>query len=125
MAGVINSLYVTRIPEELTAQAYMAQAVAQIRMRYPDAKPFRGKSADMFVQSKGGVNLPQVYRARLDITDNGRKLMTKVQTARVGPWLVKMRTTGPTEPEMVTDLVSEVSFSTVLGRITGVLGGPG
>lgn len=109
---IITTLYVTRFPPEFTVHQQLEGAVAAIKQRLPDARPYTGQSAD--ARSDG---LPEILSARFEFgADEGRRL-TKVQLSKVGPWTLKLRTTGPLEPPMATDLMSEINFAAVLTEL--------
>ncbi len=95
------TLYFTRYPEQPSAEEDMKMAVGAILRRLPDAKPHQGNL------SIASSDLGEPLWAGFDIVVSGREMFTFVAVQKHGPWMVKVRATGPREDaDVISTLAS-------------------
>ncbi|MBX9574862.1 MAG: hypothetical protein K2X07_04410 [Caulobacteraceae bacterium] len=95
------TLYFTRYPDQPSAEDDMDLAVGAILRRLPDAKPHTG---ELPIASS---DLGEPLWAGFDIVVSGREMFTFVAVQKHGPWMVKVRATGPrNEAEAISTLAS-------------------
>ena len=122
--GVSTTLYATRYARPVSVDDAFDDAIRGIAASFPGAREYGGKvaTADVDPSTPGAAGR---QRARVEIEIDGRPALAKVDVAEVGGWIIKLRATGPLEPELATDLFAEIVFASVLDQL-GVRGnGPG
>lgn len=108
---VVTSAYVILRPKLDSIKDQFQEMVAGVKSLFPDAAPYKGPFANADFQfTTRGVKAPKVLRARLAITVDGKRQLTKIQAAKVSVWTVELRATGPIDSTMSVDVVSEIVF---------------
>ncbi len=109
-----RTLYATRYPGNVTAEAAMADAVAGIRNRFSDARP-----TPATLQMRND-NFPDPLIQHFLITLQGEQWITSALVARSGDWIIKLRYTSRAVDDdgiMVAQLEANALFALALMQI--------
>lgn len=113
--SISSTLSATRHAKPVSVDDAMAAAVGSIRERFPDAQPYGVDANNIDLnRGEGAPPFPERRRARFQVIVGDGSMLTKVDLAEVGPWMIKLQTTGPLPREFATDLHSEREFNAIL-----------
>jgi hypothetical protein len=115
--GVTTTLYATRYAKPVSVTEAVDDAIRGIAAQFPGAREYAGKTAnaDIDPTTPGAASR---QRARVEVSIEGVPALAKVDAAEVGGWIIKLRATGPLQPELATDLFAEIAFAAVLDRLS-------
>ncbi len=115
--GVSTTLYATRYARPVSVDEALDDAIRGIAASFPGAREYGGKvaTADVDPSTPGAAGR---QRARLAVEIDGVPMLAKIDVAEVGGWIIKLRATGPLEPELAADLFAEIVFASVLTQLS-------
>lgn len=111
-----TTLYATRYPWPFTAREALADAVAAIQHRFPDA---RLSPPSLTMTTEG---MPQTHVANYFITVRGERWVTMALVAQSGAWTYKLRFTTPARDDdelRRAELEANAMFAAAMLRVIG------
>ncbi|MDB5428970.1 MAG: hypothetical protein JWP35_86 [Caulobacter sp.] len=109
IAGFVQSLYMTRYSEPMSADQVLANSVIAIHQVHPDARPYTGETIAL-----QGPTAPAIKTARFIFKVQGVDEFSRSSAAGHGDWMITLRVTGPLDNAMAGDLLSEATLVNIL-----------
>lgn len=108
-----TTLYATRYPSPMTPRQALADAVAAIQHRFPDARP---SPPSLTMTTEG---MPQTHVANYFINVRGERWVTMALVAQSGAWMYKLRFSAQARDEqelMRAELEANAMFAAAMLR---------
>jgi len=114
--GITQTLYATRYPQKPTARQVVESSLQAIAQNFTDLENYTGDAISM---KADGVELPQVFVARLTGKLKGKPVFTRSAAFQNGDWVYAQRVTGPVDKATVADLMAEMTLMVLRLKLTG------
>lgn len=115
--GLAHTLYATRYRPAMTPREAFDEAVAAIRHRWPDARPFDGLVTDVSTDRGGRPALPRTLSDHFVVPVDGEDNYTSVRIADHAGWIFMQRLTAPMEQATMGQLMAGMVWDAVLSAI--------